>query len=82
MVRRWRLIGYFPILYNPLNPQVHMSLGHALRRLGQTDKAAQAYSSAVRSQVRFCRDWFCPTADLGYRGVRGAVLGLGYRFTV
>ena len=29
-------------------------------------------------QVRFCRDRFFPTGELGYRGVRGAV-GLRYR---
>jgi hypothetical protein len=33
------------------------------------------------AQVRFCRDRFSPTGELGCRGVRGAV-GLGYRFTV
>ena len=31
--------------------------------------------------VRFRRDRFSPTGELGYSGIRGAV-GLGYRFTV
>ena len=35
----------------------------------------------TRHQVRFCRDRFSASGDLGYRGVRGAV-GLGYKFTV
>ena len=33
------------------------------------------------TQVRFCRDRFSPTGELGYSGIRGAV-GSGYRFTV
>jgi hypothetical protein len=51
------------------------------------DMAAQARVSAVRAdlhhlmQVRFRRDRFPPTCDLGYRAAGGAV-GLGYRFTV
>jgi hypothetical protein len=34
-----------------------------------------------RRQVRFCRDRFSATGELGCSGIRGAV-GLGYRFTV
>jgi hypothetical protein len=32
--------------------------------------------------VRFCRYRFSPTGELGYSGIRGAAVGLGYRFTV
>jgi hypothetical protein len=36
---------------------------------------------ASMTQVRFCRDRFSATGELGYSGIRGAA-GLGYRFTV
>ena len=43
--------------------------------------AADTYASPVlqlllrlaRHQVRFCRDRFSPTGELGYSGIRGAV---------
>jgi hypothetical protein len=39
---------------------------------------AERLAAACEEQVRFCRDRFSPTGELGYRGA----VGLGYRSTV
>jgi hypothetical protein len=43
--------------------------------------AKQRVAAKLLEKVRFCRDRFSPTGELGYSGIRGAV-GLGNRSTV
>jgi hypothetical protein len=62
MVRRWRLIGYFPILYNPLTPrraqesEGYAKLVTALNRFGKdaiTEESVSSEITAVQSLIGY-----------------------------